>query len=37
MIIGSRAIKHWYASYHGADYSGWRFVEPRQKTITVYD
>ena len=30
-------LEGWYASYHGADYSGWRFVEPRQKTITVYD
>ena len=27
----------WYTSYEGADYSGWKFVEPRQKTITVYD
>lgn len=26
----------WYASYAGADYDDWRFVEPKQKTITVY-
>ena len=30
-------LRGWYASYHGADYSGWKFVEPHQKTITVYD
>ena len=27
----------WYASYNGAEYEGWQFVTPRQKTITVYD
>lgn len=27
----------WYTSYEGADYNGWQFVKPRQKTITVYD
>lgn len=27
----------WYQSYDGADYSGWEFVTPRQKTITVYE
>ena len=26
----------WYASYNGAEYEGWSFVEPKQKTITVY-
>lgn len=26
----------WYASYVGAEYEGWSFVEPKQKTITVY-
>ena len=26
----------WYASYNGAEYDGWAFVEPKQKTITVY-
>ena len=26
----------WYASYAGAEYEGWSFVEPKQKTITVY-
>ena len=27
----------WYTSYAGADYDDWSFVEPKQKTITVYD
>lgn len=27
----------WYASYDGANYEGWHFATPRQKTITVYD
>ena len=26
----------WYASYSGAEYDNWSFVEPKQKTITVY-
>ena len=26
----------WYASYNGAEYDNWYFVEPKQKTITVY-
>ena len=26
----------WYASYNGAEYDSWSFVEPKQKTITVY-
>lgn len=26
----------WYASYDGAEYGSWSFVEPKQKTITVY-
>ena len=26
----------WYASYAGAEYDSWSFVEPKQKTITVY-
>lgn len=27
----------WYASYHGSDFNEWFFVEPKQKTITVYE
>lgn len=36
---GSVLVKFqgWYASYHGADYQDWSFVEPKQKTITVYE
>ena len=26
----------WYTSYSGAEYDNWYFVEPKQKTITVY-
>ena len=26
----------WYASYDGAEFTDWSFVEPKQKTITVY-
>ena len=26
----------WYASYVGAEFTDWSFVEPKQKTITVY-
>ena len=26
----------WYASYNGAEYESWSFVEPKQKTITIY-
>ena len=29
-------FKGWYASYDGAEYHNWSFVEPKQKTITVY-
>ena len=29
-------LQGWYASYDGAEYEGWFFVEPKQKTITVY-
>lgn len=27
----------WYASYNGAEYDEWYFVEPEQKTITVFE
>lgn len=27
----------WYASYHGREFNEWFFVEPKQKTITVYE
>lgn len=30
-------LNGWYASYEGADYTGWSFVQPKQKTITVYE
>ena len=30
-------LEGWYQSYNGADYSGWKFVTPKQKSITVYD
>lgn len=30
-------FKGWYQSYNGADYEDWFFVEPKQKTITVYE
>lgn len=26
----------WYASYEGAEYEGWNFVNPVTKTVTVY-
>ena len=26
----------WYTSYAGAEFEDWSFVEPKQKTITVY-
>jgi len=26
----------WYASHYGHEYEDWSFVEPQQKTITVY-
>lgn len=26
----------WYASYNGAEFSEWYFVEPQEKVITVY-
>lgn len=27
----------WYASYVGSEFVDWAFVEPKQKTITVYE
>lgn len=27
----------YYQSHYGTDYQGWKFVEPKQKTITVYE
>lgn len=27
----------WYASHYGSEYTGFSFVEPAQKTITVYE
>jgi len=30
-------ILGWYQSYSGADYYDWQFVNPKQKTITVYE
>ena len=30
-------LEGWYSSYIGVEYSGWSFVTPKQKTITVYD
>lgn len=27
----------WYASYHGAEFTEWFFVEPAEETIIVYD
>ena len=30
-------LEGWYASYDGANYTGWRFVKPKEKTITVYE
>lgn len=30
-------FRGWYASYEGATYESWSFVEPKQKTITVYE
>ena len=29
-------FRGWYTSYDGAEYDNWSFVEPKQKTITVY-
>lgn len=26
----------WYASHYGADYTGFEFVKPKQKVVTVY-
>lgn len=26
----------WYASYHGAEFTEWRFVEPKKVTVTKY-
>lgn len=30
-------LQGWYASYNGAEYESWSFVQPKQKTITVYE
>lgn len=27
----------WYASHYGSEYQGWCFVEPKIKTIVVYE
>ena len=27
----------WYASYNGAEFTEWFFVEPKEKVITVFD
>ena len=27
----------WYASYNGAEFTEWYFVEPKEKVITVFD
>lgn len=27
----------WYASYNGAEYTDWYFVEPKEKVITVFE
>lgn len=27
----------WYQSFHGAEYEEYRFVEPREKMVTVYE
>ena len=27
----------WYASYHGAEFTEWFFVAPKQKVITVFE
>jgi hypothetical protein len=27
----------WYASYEGAEYESWSFVQPKGKTVTVYE
>ena len=29
-------LQGWYASYNGAEFDSWSFVEPKQKTTTVY-
>lgn len=29
-------LQGWYSSYDGAEFEGWSFVEPKQRTITVY-
>ena len=30
-------FKGWYSSYNGVEYESWKFVQPKQKTITVYE
>ena len=27
----------WYASHYGSEYQSWSFVEPKQKTVTVFE
>ena len=27
----------WYASHYGSEYRGYKFVNPQQKTVTVYE
>lgn len=27
----------WYASYHGSEFTEWFFVEPKEKTIVVFE
>ncbi len=27
----------WYQSFEGAEYEDWKFVEPKEKTVTVYE
>lgn len=27
----------WYQSYHGSEYTHWKFVEPVEKTVIVYE
>lgn len=30
-------LQGWYSSYNGVEYESWKFVQPKQKTITVYE
>lgn len=27
----------WYASHYGSEYRGYKFVNPQQKTVTIYE